>query len=74
MVKSLVLNVRDEVGRMNVIMLLLSRGGGRGERRVNLMMRMKRGVWVVKKERKFRGRRIGGKRERVFHKDNCFNA
>jgi len=74
MAKNLVLNVRDGVGRMNVIMLLLSRGGGRGGRRVNLMMRMKRGVWVVKRERKFLGKRTGGKRERGFHKDNCFNA
>jgi hypothetical protein len=74
MVRNLVLNVRDEVGRMNVIMLLRSREGGKGGRRVNLMMRMKRGVWVVKRERKFLRRRVGWKRGRRLHKDNCFNT
>jgi hypothetical protein len=74
MVRNLVLNVRDVAGRMNVIMQLRSRGGGKGGRRVNLMMRMMRGVWGVKRERKFLRRRVEGKRRRGLHKDNCFNA
>jgi hypothetical protein len=70
MAKSLVHNVLDGVGRMNVIMLLRSKGGERGGRRVNPMMRMKRGVWVVKRERKFLRRTVGWKRVRGLHKDN----
>jgi len=44
MVRNLVRNVQEEVGRMNVNMRLLSREGERGGRRVNLMMRMMRAV------------------------------
>jgi hypothetical protein len=61
MARNLVLNVQGGVGRMNVIMQLRSRGGAKGGRRVNPMMRMKRGVWVVKRERRFLGRRVGWK-------------
>lgn len=56
MVKNLVLNVRDVVERMNVIMLLLSREGVKDGRRVRVKMRMMRVVVVRKGLRLLRRR------------------
>ena len=69
MVRNLALNVRDVVGRMSVIMLLRSSGGEREGRRVNLMMRMKRAVWVVRTELRLPGMRVEWVRGRGLHKD-----